>query len=263
MATRRRSPLIEYMAGKAGLKGDYILDDVHAYGINRETFTIYLQGEKDLSDSVEKGENVPEPGVEFVMANRFGRNLDVLTGISQKRPILIEMSSCGGDFEAGMQIFSKILYCPNPITVLATKWARSMTSIIPLAADKFVIQPPTEYMYHRGNAQFSGLDQEADTNNIRRIRQTEIMYRIYTKRLKSQGKFSERRVDNIRKELEKGTKDMIDVWLSADEAVAWGFADEVFEGNHRTLRTKARNEARREGLQALLRIPIPVKIVVG
>ncbi len=263
MTTRRRSPLIEYMAGKAGLKGDYILDDVHAYGINRETFTIYLQGEKDLTDKVESGENVQEPGVEYVMANRFGRNLDVLTGISQKRPILIEMSSCGGDIEAGMQIFSKILYCPNPITVLATKWARSMTSMIPLAADRFVIMPPTEFMFHRGDTGFSGLDQQADTHNIRRIKQTELMYRIYTKRLKSQGKFSERRLSYIRKMLEDDTKNMIDVWLTADEAVSWGFADEVFDGNPRKLRARVRNEARREGFQSLLRTPIPVKIIVG
>lgn len=247
---------------RRSLNGDYYLDDVHDHRVDRTTFTIFLSGEPAHAGSAMGREGVPEPGVEFLMADRFQRNLHILSGINSKRPILVEMASCGGDWDAGMQIFSGILFCPNPVTVLATKWARSMTSLIPLAADRFVIRPPAKYMYHRGSYGFSGLDQEADTENTERLKSGELMYRIYTARLKEQGKFRKWKRRRIRTMLESKTRDEINVWLSAEEAVKWGFADTVDDGNPETLRAKVKNKTRVESLRRVLSQPINVEVKV-
>lgn len=244
------------------LLGDKLTEDVHNFRINRHDFTVYVGGDPEHPGSPDELE-LGEPGVDYLMANRFDMNLGILSSIDPTRPILVEVSSCGGHYEAGMQMFGAILACPNPVTVMATKWARSMTSIIPLAADRFVMRPPATYMYHHGTYGFYGLDQEAATADVERRKSRETMFRIYTARLQEQGKFSSRTAKWIRDMLDERLRQHIDVWFSADEAVAWGFADEVFEGNHETLRVKRKNILRRERMLEVLRKPIKVEVKIS
>jgi ATP-dependent Clp protease protease subunit len=172
------------------------------------------------------------------------------------------MASCGGNWTEGMQMYGAILACPNPVTVFATKWARSMTSIIPLAADRFVIRPPAEYMIHRGQSGFYGLDQEADTFDIERRKATERMIRIYVARLKEQGMHRLWSPTRIRSLIESRFEKETDVWFSADEAKQWGFVDDVFDGDHDSLRARKRNRERRARMLAVLREPIKVSVTV-
>lgn len=252
------------MRSKQGraLLGDFMLEDIHDYRVDRHTFTVYLGGDPSHPGPEHEME-YGEPGVEYMMADRFEINLGLLSGIDQNRPILINMSSCGGYWDDGMKIFSAILTCPNPVTVLATKWARSMTSIIPLAADRFVIRPPVQYMFHLGEYVFNGLAQQFKTDYVELEKQNELMLRIYTTRMREQGIHSKWSVDAIRALLERNIKDHIDVWLSSEEAVRWGFADAVFDGNHETLRAPTKNLARRERTLEVLRKPIKIEVHVS
>lgn len=235
-------------------------EDLHKYRVDRHTFTIYVGGDPDVEDYESTG---AEPGVEHRMADRFDLNLGLLSSISTKRPILVQIASCGGNWTEGMQMFGAILACPNPVTVLATKWARSMTSIIPLAADRFLLRPPAKYMYHRGMFGFWGLDQEMDTDDIERRKAHETMMRIYATRLREQGKFTSWSEDRIRSMLDKGLRDHIDVWYSGEEAVEAGFVDEVFSGDFSKLRAKKRNMERRNRMLEVLRKPIKVNVTVS
>jgi ATP-dependent protease ClpP protease subunit len=244
------------MAKKKGLTADNsIPEEFHEYRVSRKGFTIYIGGESAISTP-----DGAEPGVEHRMADRLEMNLDMLSSINPNKPILVKISSCGGNWEEGMQMFGAILACPNPITVLSVKWARSMTSIIPLAADKFVIRPPAQYMFHRGTFGFNGLDQEAETENAERVKSNEIMYRLYTARLSIQGKFRKLPEKKIRSMLNEITRQKINVWLSASEAKDWGFVDEVYDNNPKTLRTTVRNEARRASMLAVLNSEIKVEV---
>ncbi len=231
------------------LLGDFFPEDIHTYRVDRHNFIVYLGGDPNAHT---EGDN-SEPGVEFNMADRFERNLDMLSGIDPERSILIKMSSCGGYWEEGMKIFGAILTCPNPVTVLGTKWCRSMTSIIPLAADKFVIRPPAQYMFHHGTYAINKTVQEVKTDMVEMEKQTEMMLRIYVARLKSQGIHKSDSEEDIKKMLSDYMEKKIDVWLSADEAQRWGFTDGVFEGNRKTLRATKVNTARRERMRAVLR----------
>lgn len=244
------------------LLADFLPEDVHSYRINRTDFSVYLGG-----DPHDEGDNAEdrgfEPGVTHHMADRFEMNLSILSGISHTRPILVRMASCGGNWDEGMQIFGAIATCPNPVTVLATKWARSMTSIIPLAADRFLIRPPAQYMIHQGTYGFDGLEAEADTADIERRKSMEVMKRLYIARLREQGQFTQWSERKIRTMLEESFEKHIDVWLSADEAVQWGFADGVYTGDSKNIRATKKNLQRRQTMIDVLRRPVKVDITVS
>lgn len=243
--------------GNAALRGERVLEDIHSYRLDRNTFTVYLSGDPDADDDGESD----EPGVEYNMADRFERNLATLTGINPKEPILVTMSSCGGSWEAGMQMFSAILACPNPVTVVAVKWARSMTSLIPLAADKFVMRPPAKYMFHYGTDSFSGIQQEVETYDVERRKANECMKRIYTARLLEQGNFRHLSGADIRRKIETSMQQYIDVWLTADDARRWGFVDEV-QGVGPVRRAARVDVVRRQRMLDVLRAPITVRVRV-
>lgn len=235
---------------------DLALSNWHDHRVDRRNFSVYVGGDPRSDDD-------DEPGVEYRMADRFDLNLSFLTNINATKPILVLMSSCGGDFDEGMQMFSSILTCPNPVTVLALKAARSMTSIIPLAADKFALRTPSKYMFHRGTFSFCGLEQEVDTNDVERRKMDHLMFRIYSSRLKEQGRFKNCSEDDIKLRLRHQILNNIDVWLDPYEAQEWGFVDTVFEGDYNTLRASGVNRARRKNLLSVLRQPINVEVKVS
>ncbi|MBI4121025.1 MAG: ATP-dependent Clp protease proteolytic subunit [Parcubacteria group bacterium] len=235
----------------------HVLESIHDRRVNLDTFTIYVDDEETVIHS-----NEPEslaPGVEHNMAGRFIRNLGALSGISTKRPILINLASPGGNWDDGLRMFSAILSCPNPITVLATKGASSMTSIIPLAADRFVLHPPADYMFHYGSAQFTGLTQEFPAIFLEFLRMNDMMLRLYVARLKEQGKYKDAPPEKIRQLLEKMTEQRIHVFLSAGEAKEWGFVDDVVTyGTYEVPRATERNEERRKKMSDVLAAPVDI-----
>lgn len=256
--SRQKKDAIEEKVRKA-LIGDYALDHWHNFRVNPHNFTIYVGGDPSWEDYHDVG---GEPGVEYRMADRLDINLSFLSGISKTRPILLQVASCGGNWDEGMQMFGAILTCPNPITVIATKWARSMTSIIPLAADRFVMRPPAKYMFHHGTVGFEGIVQQVDTEYVELVKAKETMKRIYIARLKEQGKFSKWSPSRISNMLDRQMEKNIDVWLDGHEAVQWGFVDAIYDGDEKNLRAKTKNAARREKMFEVLRKPITVELNV-
>ncbi|MBM3261134.1 hypothetical protein FJY93_01810 [Candidatus Kaiserbacteria bacterium] len=259
MATRQRqkrtrvlSPILNSAARRRMRIGDHFPEAIHTYRIDREQFIIYIGGDPEAEAAEDGGES----GVEYRMADRFERNLTTLSGIDPKRPILVVMASCGGDWEEGMQMAAAILTSPNPITVLAVKWPRSMTSLIPLAADRFLIRPPARYMIHRGTYGFTGLDHQAETEDTERRISRELMLLIYCSRLKEQGIHSKRSEEEIRDIVNKEMLEKIDVWKSADQAVLEGYADGVYTGDMKNLRATKVHRARRDRMMNVLRTEI-------
>jgi len=240
---------------KRALLGDFALEDAHLYRMLRGTFMIYMGNE--ATEILGEGAQSDEPAVEHNMATRFEINLHILSNIDPTRPILIIQSSDGGYWESGMQIFSAILACPNPITLLAVRDARSMTSIIPLAADRFLLRPSAKYMFHHGTWSFDGLVQEGITDFWELLCTREIMFRIYIARLKERGKYKDMEEESLRKKLEQAIQKRTDVWIEAPVAQRLGFVDKVINGiltrNH--LAT-ARNEKRRKIMTKVLLKPI-------
>lgn len=234
------------------LAGDFALDNWYEHRVDRATFTIYVGGDPHKEGDYDGGQS--EPGVEHHMADRLEMALHVLSNIDPRRPILIVLSSCGGEWEPGMQMFAAILACPNPVTIYATKHARSMTSLIPLAADRFLIRPPAQFMFHYGTMVYEGLAGEEFTTVANELNDSrDMMLRIYVERLKEQGKFHRKHPSLIRNMLEEKMRQKVDVFLSTDEAVEWGFADGVVTGP--VERAAKKNVKRRNGMWNVLRKP--------
>ncbi|MBI5003598.1 ATP-dependent Clp protease proteolytic subunit [Candidatus Kaiserbacteria bacterium] len=235
---------------------------VHESRVDVHSFSIYVGGDPLLSYSPTSESGV-EPGVEHLMADRFRINLNRLIHINHEHPIVVYMSSCGGNWDEGMQMFNSILTCPNPITVLASKWARSMTSLIPLAADRFLLEPHTKYMIHRGTYGFSGTDHEAETDNEEREKLRAMMYRIYSTRLNEQGIHKGKSHEEIDYIIDELMKNKVDVWFDGREAVRWGFADGIYKGDIDHLRAKSKNLLRKKNMLRLMdaRIIVPRSVV--
>ncbi len=197
----------------------------HNYGLDLQKNEIYLFGREEYSYGY--GEMVIEPGVEYTMANQFIKNIRTLQ-MHSSSPILIHLKTCGGLWEEGMAIYDSIASCPNEVTVLNYTHARSMSSLIPLAASRLVMMPHSTYMIHEGTFGFEGTQKQLRTEYHETMKSMEEMLNIYVARLKSQGKFKTKSEKWIRGMLAGMMNDREEVYLNAKEAVEYGFADYVF-----------------------------------
>jgi len=222
------------------------LDHWHANRLLPSTFEVYV-GTDPAYEMAEAGEAV-EAGVEHFMADRLERNLAYLARLDPKRPVLVHLASAGGDWYAGMQMFSALLYAPNPITVLGSRHCRSMTSLIPLAADKFIMRPPTQYMIHHGMLALEVLaGEQFDTEVEEAAKFRKQMLDIYACRLQERGPLAGRTVEEIHKDLNVRMRNKVDVYWSTPAAQRFGWCDEV-QASTEVVRAKVPNQARREAL---------------
>jgi ATP-dependent Clp protease protease subunit len=176
-------------------------------------------------------ENTYEPGVEYAMANRFIRNLNVCMRVNPKTPLLIHMKTNGGDWTEGMAIYDAIKAFPWPVTILSYTHARSMSSIILQAANKRVLMPNSYFMFHDGTLGIEGtLKQVKSTVSFERNAER-VMLDIYAKAMQLGGKFAGKSQQSIKKWLRTQMDKKEDVYLSAKEAVENGFADEIFDAD--------------------------------
>lgn len=201
------------------------LHDINEYGVDTKEFVIYLQGAEEWPT-----EDYIEPGVEYRMANRLIRNLDILMGISYDHPIIISMKTNGGDWAEGMAIYDAILAAPNPTTIVNYTHARSMSSIIFQAANKRVMMPHSTFMFHDGTLGVDGTLKQVYSSVDFAHTEDEKMMRVYVDALRrtphgNMHEWSDRR---IRTWLRKQMDTREDVYMTAEQAVEAGFADGIF-----------------------------------
>ena len=200
---------------------------LHEYGVLPATREVFLAGDVE---AIVTDDFPSEPGVEFVMANRFTRNLRLLAAAGSD-PILVHMKTCGGYWEEGMAIYDAIRTSPCPVTILSYTHARSMSSIILQAATRRFLMPNSCFMFHLGESAFSGEGRAAwsQAEFFRLMEST--MVRIYVESMsRTQGGVfwasPEAAHDWVTEQMEKKG----DVFLTAEEAVRYGLADKVFDG---------------------------------
>ncbi len=205
-------------------KAEDTITQIHDYGLDLRANHIYLTGEEAYAHYESDGE---EPGVEYLMASKFIKNLNILQRRSNK-PILIHLKSCGGCWNEGMAIYDAIKACPNPITILNYTHARSMSSLIFLAGDKRVMMPHSVYMFHQGDMEMGGTLKQFLTEATEAERTLEEMYDIYVDALKAQGKMKRSSRKVIREWIVAEMNKKEEVYFTAEQSVEMGFADEVF-----------------------------------
>jgi len=206
------------------------ISDLHHFGVDTESREIWLIPWDDYA----QGAIDPiygDPGVEYIMANRFLRNLHLLMNIGPE-PILIHMNTHGGDWYHGMAVYDAIKTCPCYVTIVNYTHARSMSSLILCAADRRVMMPHSVFMFHDGSMGYDGTAKQYLTE-AEQLKQTGAqMLDIYVDCMK---KHSELWRDKSPTVCRKWLRDRMDkkeeVYLRPQEAIDNGFADAVFDGD--------------------------------
>lgn len=220
-----------------------LIDHIHECGLDVKSNHIYLTGEEAYAFGV-GSKDTEEPGVEYVMANRFIKNMNLCMRISSK-PVLIHMKTSGGDWNEGMAIYDMVETSKNPVTILNYTHARSMSSIILQSANKRVMMPHSHFMFHQGGMGIEGTTKQV-TSFVRHYNEADrVMLEIYARSMKKRGELSHKSVNYIKSWLRTSMNKREDVYLSADRAVRLGLADEIFDGNWKKLITYTNQQLQR------------------
>lgn len=209
---------------------DDLIFSTHEYNFDPKLNHIYLFG--DESHIVGTGNDDPdEPGVEYVMANYLIRNLNLaMRNGSDNDPILIHMKTNGGYWEEGMAIYDAIKACPNPITILNYTHARSMSSLIFQAANKRVMMPHSYFMFHDGTIEIGGTKKQVESSIEFGKVNDDVMLDIYVDAMKytPTSKVKSWSKNKLKEWLRSQMDKKEDVFLTAKQAVYYGFADSIF-----------------------------------
>lgn len=143
----------------------------------------------------------------------------------------VVVHNCGGDWTEGMAIYDAIKSCPNNVCILSYTHARSMSSLIFQAADKRVMMPNSTFMFHDGTMGYEGTCKQFLTEADELKKYNEIMLNIYIDSMKEGGKMAKLGRDKIKAWLRSQMNKKEDVYLSAQQAIDYGFADEIFDAD--------------------------------
>ena len=217
------------------------LGDVHSYGVNIREREIYLHGYYDKGGEVEE-----EPGVEYRMATTFIKNIHLLQHENGK-DIFVYMHTVGGGWNDGMAIFNVVEHCPCVVSIVAHAHARSMSSIILQAADYRLMMPDADFMIHYGELYLGGYTLSSISAADYEKKLCHRMLDIYTERC-IEGRFFQSRYksltkDKVRNYIKNKMQQKGDWWLSAEEAVYYGFADGVLGQDGYETMAKPRDNA--------------------
>ena len=194
-----------------------LISDLHDHNINPDSRELYIHSVFDEE----------EPGVDFRMCAKFIKNLNFLHHTGRDKPILIHSITCGGDWDYGMAMYDAIRICPCPITMLAYAHARSMSSIIFQSADYRVMMPNAVFMIHEGTCSTSDTTKGFLTVAEEINKANKIMIGIYVDRIKHAEKWIGKTENHIKKFLQQKMDSKQEWYLTAREAVEYGFADAI------------------------------------
>ena len=211
----------------------------HEYGIDLDAPNLYLFGNDSYIVGVGADDSLHEPYIDYTMANRFVRNITRCQELwGEDETILVHMNTPGGCWRQGMVMRNAIYYCPNDVVILNYAEARSMSSIIGLAADSLVMMPhDSRFMFHQGTYSFEGTGTQLETEYREWQKTKTRMEDIYIEAMKrdhGSRKGESRKV--LRAWIRAQMKQHEEVYLDPEEAVDLGFAHEVFDGDWERLR---------------------------
>ena len=204
----------------------YYVEQLHSYWIDVAKRQMWIHGIDMNTDSYAG----LEPGVEYMMATKVIKNLYILRRQSATEPVTIHLHTCGGIYEEGMAIYDAIRAMPYQVTIISYTHARSMSSIIFQAGDRRLMMPHSYFMFHWGTMELSGEYQTVQSNaKFAKEVQEQTMLDIYVDKAKHGIKFQGWSDERIRKHLQKEMDKKNDVFLTAPQAIEWGFADGILE----------------------------------
>lgn len=147
-----------------------------------------------------------------------------LTDESEELRVII--NSPGGDVQAGQEIYSILKDLKNPVTINVQSMAASAASMIAMAGDTVKMSPVALLMIHNASTCTSGDYREMQhTADVLQTVNTAIMQAYIAKTGKSE--------DELKAMMDKET------WLTANQCLENGFADEIIKDEKQSTITNA------------------------
>lgn len=141
--------------------------------------------------------------------------------------ILVHLHTNGGGWDDGLSIYDNILYSNSDVTAIGHGCVYSVGTIIMQACKKRYLMPNCSFMIHYGSCSISSEHKSAMGTMEYFKESEEKMLDIYVKRCQKGQAFlghDEKKIKNfIRTTLDKKG----DWYMSAEDAVHYGFADKV------------------------------------
>jgi ATP-dependent protease ClpP protease subunit len=200
---------------------DSELYSLHSYGLDVQYREIFLHSYMIDSDI--------EPGVDYRSAVTFEKNIRYLNQLSSD-PILIHMHMPGGDWEDCLAIYDTIRFSKSKTTILAYGKVQSSSSIIFQAAKTRILMPNVNILIHYGSISLDSEHSKAASSNVQwNERECEKMIDIFTDRCMQSNMAKEKNWKKMmaRKHIQSQLANKYDWILTAEEAVAYGFADGI------------------------------------
>lgn len=135
--------------------------------------------------------------------------------------VIINLSSNGGLVTAGSQIYTALKAYPGNVQVNITGIAASAASFMAMAADKILISPTAQMMIHKAQSTTAGNADDHDHESMVLSKTDDSIANAYM------GKTGLDRSDIIQMM-------SAETWMTAQEAVDKGFADEIMFVNEGT-----------------------------
>lgn len=198
------------------MRKDDSLSDIHDFGLDTKNRTIYLH-------------TLDDQDVDYKMSAQFIKNLDFLS-TSSSSPIKVKiLGSDGGDMSHCLAMYAAIKECRCEVNAYCLgRICSSMTIILQAAHHRF-LHSCTDFMLHTGSISLDQTSLSAKSTLKWNNYLSKLMLDIYADRCQYGAFFVERGYSKsrVRTYLDTKMKNEGDVWLTAEEAVNMGFADEV------------------------------------
>lgn len=136
------------------------------------------------------------------------------TPVEERIPIKIFINSNGGDLDSAFTAINAIQNSTTPVWTINSGKCYSGGFLIFLAGHKRITYGLSSFMFHEGSCGISG-----DAHKFRNWAD------FYEKQCQQMGQWLLERTTIPKEEYEKRVKD--DWWLTAEEAISYGIADEV------------------------------------
>lgn len=200
-----------------------LLHDIHSYSLDTKNREIYIDSSNGDS---EEGDGF----IDYKTYINFIKNLRFLERQNKKK-IIIHLHNHGGTWEDGMGMYDAVIAAKSKITMVVYGNACSMGGILLQAADRRVLMPHTCFMLHSGSASAIGTSEALSEYIKMNNTNYKQMLDIFVSRCIEAEEFSGWSEVKLSKHLADKIKEKHDWWLTAEEAVKYGFADGILGVN--------------------------------
>jgi ATP-dependent protease ClpP protease subunit len=164
--------------------------------------------------------------IDYLSSSAFYKTLHELERESNE-DIIVHLHTIGGDLDDGLAIYDNILYSNCNISIIGHGCVYSVGTIIMQAAKKRFLMPNCSFMVHYGSCSISA-EHKSAVNTIAYYKQQESkMIDIYADRCLSGNAFKGYDKEKVKRFITSKLDKNGDWYMSAEDAVYFGFADKV------------------------------------